>query len=95
MSFNREATITIEEAKKYNEKLKRHFDDMIIHESYLSNDMTEAQKSTFKKNFAKSVIEYNEKIIRFLELNKMRVLSNPEKEAQQKILLVLKNINSI
>jgi hypothetical protein len=42
MSFNREATITIEEAKKYNEKLKRHFDDMIIHESYLSNDMTEA-----------------------------------------------------
>jgi hypothetical protein len=42
MSFDREATITIEEAKKYNEKLKIHFDEMKIHESYLTNDMTEA-----------------------------------------------------
>ena len=89
MSSDKETDIFIKQAKECIEKLKSHFLEMNPHLEILTPDMTETQKTNFKNKLSQNFLDYQKKVLKFLELNNMRILSQPEKDAQKKIMNIL------
>ena len=89
MSCDKETDVFIKQAKECIKKLKSHFLEMNPHLEILTPDMTETQKSNFKNKLSQNFLDYQKKVHKFLQLNNMRVLSQPEKDAQKQIMGIL------
>jgi hypothetical protein len=61
--------------------LKSHYTEMNPHLEILTPDMTETQKTNFKNKLSQNFLDYQKMVHKFLELNNMRILSQPEKDA--------------
>ena len=95
MSGDGETDVFIKQAKDCIEKLKSHYTEMNPHLEILTSDMTETQKSNFKNKLSQNFLDYQTKVHEFLELNNMRILSQPEKDAQKKIMNILQQLGKL